>query len=113
MGQLSVDFLESGMELADDVRASSGMVLLGSGAVISERHIGILKSWGITQVDIKGTDRDALLAGRLTRLTDAHRRAVDAEIDRLFQHNDPFDPIIEELRRICLRRETERVASQL
>lgn len=53
MGIISVEFLEPGMELSDDVRDSDGMVLLGAGAIISERHIGIFKSWGGTQVEIK------------------------------------------------------------
>ncbi len=113
MGKLSVESLESGMELAEDVCGSTGMVLLGSGAVISDRHIGIFKSWGVTQVDIKEAEKEAINAEKMAHLTDAERHAIDIELDRLFQHNDPFDPVIEELRRVCLRRETERAASLL
>jgi hypothetical protein len=101
------------MELAEDVRGSTGMVLLGSGAVISDRHIGIFKSWGVTQVDIKGAEKEAINAEKLAQLTDAERHTIDTELNRLFQRNDPLDPVIEELRRICLRRESERAAGLL
>jgi len=113
MGKLSVEFLESGMELADDVCDGNGMVLLGSGATISDRHIGIFKSWGVTQVDIKGTGKDNVNLGKLAQLSDDDRKSIELEMDRMFQHNDPLDPVIEELRRICLRRETELAASRI
>lgn len=113
MGNISVDFLESGMELAADVRAPNGMVLLGEGATITERHIGILKSWEVIQVEIKGTSPDTPDAGKLSLVSDAQKARINAELDRQFQHNDPFDPVVEELRRICCQRELERVASVL
>lgn len=111
MGKLSVDFLEPGMELASDVRDTGGMVLLGSGAVITEKHIRIFKSWGVTEVNIKGGDQEAMNTRMLTRLTEEQRDAINRELDRLFRHNDPLDPVIEELRRICLRRETEKAVT--
>ena len=65
------------------------------------------------QVEIKGTAQGAGSAGKLDMLTDAHKSEIETELDRLFQHNDEFDPVIEELRKICYRREAERIASQL
>lgn len=109
MSTLAVEFLEPGMVLARDVRAGNGMVLLGAGAELSERHIGIFRAWGIAEVEIKGAAQDSTNTELLTRLAVEQRRRIEQELDRLFQHNDPHDPVIEELRRICLLRETVRV----
>ena len=112
MGSLPIEFLEPGMVLARDVRIDSGMVLLGAGAELNARHILIFKSWGVSEVEIKGVDPAALNTQILLRLDGARQAAVERELDRLFQHNDLTDPVIEELRRICLARETLRAAAQ-
>ena len=108
MSTLAVEFLEPGMVLACDVRGSNGMVLLGTGAELTERHIGIFRAWGIAEVEIKGAAQDTCNTEMLAKLDVDQRQRIEQELDRLFQHNDPHDPIIEELRRICLRRETIR-----
>ncbi|MFQ5443371.1 MAG: hypothetical protein ACE5EK_02020, partial [Nitrospinales bacterium] len=41
-----------------DVKDLTGRVLLTSGNAILEKHIKIFKSWGITEVFIKGTQDD-------------------------------------------------------
>lgn len=112
MGSLAVDFLEPGMVLARDVRGSNGLVLLGAGVEISERHIQIFRSWGVGEVEIKGPDQAALNTQILLRLDAEKRLLIERELDRLFQHNDPLDPVIEELRRICLTQETIRAVGQ-
>jgi hypothetical protein len=108
MSTLAVEFLEPGMVLARDVRGSNGMVLLGAGAELNERHIGIFRSWGIAEVEIKGAAQETTNTELLTKLDVGQRQRIERELDRLFQHNDPHDPVIEELRRICLLRETAR-----
>jgi hypothetical protein len=108
MPSISVDFLKPGMVLARDVRGNNGIVLLGAGAEITERHVQIFKSWGVADVEVKGPDQEALNTRMLSRLDAASRERIDQELDRLFAHNDPYDPVIEELRRICLARESLR-----
>jgi hypothetical protein len=112
MGTLGVDFLEPGMVLARDVRDGNGIVLLGAGVEINARHIQIFRSWGVSEVEIKGTDQNVLNTQILLKLDSEKRARIEKELDRLFQHNDPLDPVIEELRRVCLARETARVAGQ-
>lgn len=100
------------MVLARDVRAASGMVLLGAGVEITERHIQIFRSWGVSEVEVKGTDQESLNTQILSRLDADKRAQVERELNRLFQHNDPLDPVIEELRRVCLTRESARLAGK-
>lgn len=54
MGKIDVNLLEAGMELEDDAREAKGLVLLPAGTVITEKHIGILKSWDVPEVAVKG-----------------------------------------------------------
>lgn len=112
MGSLAIEFVEPGMVLSRDVRGNNGLVILGAGAEITERHIQIFKSWGVAEVDVKGADQDAVNTQFLLKLDGEKRKAIEREMDRLFQHNDATDPVIEELRRICLARESLRAAGQ-
>lgn len=113
LSNIGIDFLEPGMVLARDVRGGSGLVLLGAGAEITERHIQIFRSWGVSEIEVKGTDQDALNTQFLHKLDVEKQAAVDRELDRMFQHNDLLDPVIEELRRICLARETLRASGKV
>ena len=54
MGILSTAQLQTGMVLADDVRDINGRLLLAKGEKIQQKHMRILKSWGITEVNISG-----------------------------------------------------------
>lgn len=112
MGCLGVEFLEPGMVLAQDVRAGTGVVLLGAGVEITERHIQIFRSWGVNEVDVEGGDREALNTEILLKLDVEKRAQIEGELDRLFQHNDPRDPVIEELRHVCLARAIARLARE-
>ncbi len=57
MGVLNIDDLKAGMVLGEDVTNKHDKVLLGKGNALAERHIGILKAWGVTEVDVEGVDR--------------------------------------------------------
>ena len=56
MGKVSVAHLKSGMVLAGDLVDVTGRFLLGRGEVIHEKHLRIMKSWGIMEADIEGID---------------------------------------------------------
>lgn len=50
----SIDKLEPGVEVAEDVFNINGMLLLGKGTFLTDRHIRILKTWGVDSVRIVG-----------------------------------------------------------
>jgi putative nucleotidyltransferase with HDIG domain len=50
MVRLAVEYLSEGMELARDIYDLDGRVILVQGAILSNRHIEILKRWNITSV---------------------------------------------------------------
>ena len=53
MTLLSIDEVEVGMHLSAQVVAANGRKLLPEGACLQKKHLEILKSWGIMEVEIK------------------------------------------------------------
>ena len=54
MGYISVDALEKGMVLSEDVLDINARLLLSKGQQITPKHIRILKVWGIINVNVVG-----------------------------------------------------------
>ena len=64
MTRVGIDEIKPGMILAHPVKNSQGVLLLDAGAKISKKNIRIFKSWGVTEVTVKGgTDRSNDTAG--------------------------------------------------
>jgi len=93
------------MVLGKEVCDRSGRSLLPAGAELSERHLAILRMWGVMEaeiVDLEGSEDSELEAneeldpGRLAEARD--------EVETIFVHNDPAHPAIKELMRICILR---------
>ena len=51
---VKIDDLKSGMILAQPVRNAQGVLLLDTGARITKKNIRIFKSWGVSEVSVKG-----------------------------------------------------------
>ena len=102
MALLDIDSLTPGMKVGKDVIEASGQVLLRSGTEITEKHLRVLRSWGIQQIDIEGPkppdSEDALLA----RATPAMLAGAQAIVDERFHHTDAAHPAIVELRRLAV-----------
>jgi hypothetical protein len=56
--QIDVETVQSGMILAEPVVNRHGQVLLGAGVALTDRHITVLKTWGLRSVVIEGGDAD-------------------------------------------------------
>ena len=54
MIKVNVEDLKKGMILAHPVKNNQGVLLLEAGAKISKKNIRIFKSWGVTEVTVKG-----------------------------------------------------------
>lgn len=51
--------ITEGMVLAEAILNKQGQILLPGGSLLKERHILMLKTWGITGVVIQGGDNDS------------------------------------------------------
>jgi putative nucleotidyltransferase with HDIG domain len=100
VGTVNVDDLRKGMVLASDLKDSVGRFLLRQGTVIQDKHIHILKSWGITEADIEGLDRK--------KASDEIKLQIDPDIlqkcedyaSALFQYSNSDHEAIRELKRL-------------
>ncbi|MGK9475327.1 hypothetical protein [Melioribacter sp. OK-6-Me] len=53
---VSIEGIEDGMVLAEDVKNKYGHLLIPAETVLSQKHKLLLKTWGITVVSIKSED---------------------------------------------------------
>ena len=60
MGTVNLNDVEDGMVLLSEVSNKHGNVLLKPGDKLTGKTIMLLKSWGITEVDIEGHDGDVV-----------------------------------------------------
>ena len=54
MIRVDIDAIKSGMILGHSVKNSQGVLLLEAGTKITPKNIRIFKSWGVTEVTVKG-----------------------------------------------------------
>ena len=65
MKPVGIEELKPGMILGQPVKNHQGALLLEAGARITKKNIRIFKSWGVTEVTVKGqVDRETDGAGR-------------------------------------------------
>lgn len=92
------------MVTATDVKDRMGRTLLTAGHTITGQNLKTLKSWGVTEVNIKLQD-DA--KNDPQKGEDPEKKippAIVKEQDGLFRHTDRRHPAIAELYDVCLTR---------
>jgi hypothetical protein len=104
---VSVDDLEVGMVLAEDVHDQQGRLLLPSGSELTERHLRAFQMWGIISVKIRGNGEEApepVVSPEI--LAEADRR-----IRERFRLHDLEQPVIAEVFRFAVDREARLIAA--
>ena len=104
MAMIPIDELQPGMVLAGDAVHTTGRTLLRSGVELTEKHIRMFKSWGITSADIAGVDRQSMQADALDEVDPAALEAARAELELRFRNTDMNHPFINELHGLLLKR---------
>jgi hypothetical protein len=104
MGKLNLDEIQPGMTLAADVLDRNGRILLKGGLSINEKHLKILKQWGVTEADISGVDREEINAQVTQNLAPEMLAKAEAYCSGLFRHADMQLPVNQELFRLSVLR---------
>lgn len=99
MGVLNISDLKTGMALAQDVLNKHGNILLKQGNILTEKQILILKSWGITETDIKDVDKIQIEKIEMESLSVNIIALVEQEVKELFPLFNN-NPVMEEIYRI-------------
>jgi hypothetical protein len=111
MGVLSVSDLKDGMVLAREVKNKHGNILLKKGDMLSEKHIMLLKSWGVTEADIEGVDRDQVEKKEMDGLSPDLIASVEGELKGLFPDFGD-NPLMEELYRVTKKFKMKKVVEK-
>lgn len=108
MALVAVDNLETGMVLARDVLDRNGRMLLGAGTELSQKHLVIFRTWGITEVQIAGGDADEAATAPLPAEIDpAAVEAAQETLLPLFARAGTEHPVMRELLRLAALRRVQ------
>ncbi len=99
MGVLNINDLKPGMVLADDVTNKHDNVLLGKGNQLNEKHIGVLKAWGVTEVNVEGVDREQVDREEAEGLPPEAVASVEQELKGSFPDFED-NPLMQEIYRV-------------
>lgn len=107
MAILALDSLEIGMTLKSNVCDRSGRLLLPAGVELSDKHLKVFRTWGISEADIVADDNqdsDNESEPNPVSCDPAMISALQKEVEKLFVRNDLQHPLIHELIQICVSR---------
>ena len=100
MGIINLEDIEPGMVLDAEVKERGGRVLLGAGSEITEKHIRVFHTWGVTEDDIRGIEKEDVAVKTTAQLDPLLVQEAEAQCRELFRHTDPEHPCIKELFRL-------------
>lgn len=107
MGMVAVDNLEVGMVLASPVQDRNGRMLLGEGAELTQKHLVVMRTWGITEVDIAGIDQAEAVSPLPDQVDPDAVAAAEQSLLPLFKHAGTDHPALKELLRLVAIRKVQ------
>ena len=96
------------MVISRDVKNIDGMLLLPSGCELSERHIDILMTWGVAEVEIEASEEMAQSHDPLAQLPPDVLAQLTSSLRTRFWKPDDFGPVPAEIFKIMLLRQARR-----
>lgn len=97
MGIIHIKDIQPGMILKKELKDRSGIVLLGAGQEVTEKHLKIFKMWGIMEVDILGVTGEEVTSKTLSQIDPFLIQEAEAQFRELFRHTDLKHPFMKEL----------------
>jgi HD-like signal output (HDOD) protein len=99
LGKVSIAHLQSGMVLAEDLVDVTGRFLLAQGAVIQEKHLRVIKSWGITEANVEGIDQGQATSRAMGALDPEILKRCEGRVEPIFRNSDQTHEVIQEIKR--------------
>ncbi len=109
MGLIAVENVEPGMKLTGDLHSPNGRFLLPAGTVLQDKHVRILKIWGVTEADIEGLSQEDVREQERARLDPAVLRQSSTYISSLFDRAGTQPPVLHELYELAVIRTAHRI----
>lgn len=105
--KVNLEDLVPGMVLAEDAVHMNGRILLSAGSCLTERHIKIFKTWGLTEALIRGGDDDQAGSKTLENISPETIQQATQAIKPYFDQLDRNSEVVAELFKICVRERAE------
>jgi hypothetical protein len=96
MGLVNVSDLKPGMVVLGEVSNKHGNVLLKKGDSLTEKNVVLLKSWGITEIDIATVDSQQSDAEDNAVLSPEDLESIEKEVRGMFSEFQD-NPLMEKL----------------
>jgi len=100
------------MILSSDVKDRGGRALLKAGIELTEKHLKIFKTWGITHIEIEGDDTTTSLQTVINAHPELDAVAQQAA-ENQFRHTDPDHQFIKELKALWIQRHIKVLAAEI
>jgi len=110
VGRINASGIKPGMVLAEDLYGPRGRFLMPKGTRIEERHIKVMKAWGVAEAAIEGVSREDAAAEATASIDAAFLEPASALADRLFLRVDNENEVIRELKRLSLLRAASKLS---
>ena len=92
------------MVLAEDVKDRSGRLLIPRGTALVEKHLKIIKMWGVVEAEVKDTDSRMINASAMKTFDESTLAAASEVVRKRFCHADADHPAIRELISLSVQR---------
>jgi hypothetical protein len=109
MVRVKSDALLPGMVVARDVKNIDGMLLAPAGCELSERQVGILQAWGVTEVEVEASAEQARAHDPIAQLPPETLAKLTADLRARFWNPDEFGPVPAEIFRLMRLRQARRI----
>lgn len=97
--------LQEGMIVSQDIKNAHGQMLLPSGCILNDKMLRLLKSWGISEIEVTNAEEFAMRADPVAMLSSDQFLQIQIELAELFADCDLIaEPILKDLSDCCLRR---------
>lgn len=96
--------LTAGMELAANVMNVNDMLLLGEGTILTERHLHVLKMWGIDAVNVVGGESDGGGEDEEEAISPAILSQAEVRVNLRFRHVKGASEKIKIIKKLAVRR---------
>ncbi len=104
MPRIKIEALKEGMVVAADVKNMDNMLLIPSGATLSEKQINILEAWGVTEILVENSRETESMVDPLSALGPERAAELTEQTKLRFWHLDQTDSVQSEIFRLILLR---------
>jgi hypothetical protein len=93
MPRINVELLQEGMRVVVDVKDHDNMLLIPAGSTLTAKHIDLLRSWEVAEVDAEATAENVGPEDVLAKLPEEVLAQLKAEVEQRFWEFEPDNPV--------------------